>query len=195
MKPNHMNYICIDDCGRFNQNTKKIGKIDIPLKLNLLTTQNSEEKIPEQRKNIQINELKHQNDTLSVSVPLTTKTHITEAVFSNFPPFEVHKVSKPVTAKVINKIPILLERRYKPKVKKRQPNNLDLHEYIRKHIFPKIKLYRWHQLNDDDEDSDYKTLDSVEDVEGDFNATERNFIISRWQRVGGTVASAESNIG
>uniref|UniRef100_A0A2H1VNV6 SFRICE_013007 n=1 Tax=Spodoptera frugiperda TaxID=7108 RepID=A0A2H1VNV6_SPOFR len=40
MKPNHMNYICIDDCGRFNQNTKKIGKIDIPLKLNLLTTQN-----------------------------------------------------------------------------------------------------------------------------------------------------------
>ncbi|XP_022830487.1 uncharacterized protein LOC111359258 [Spodoptera litura] len=51
MKPNYTNYICIDDCGRFNQNTKKVGNIDIPLKLTLLTTklnENIEERIPAQ---------------------------------------------------------------------------------------------------------------------------------------------------
>lgn len=37
MKPKNKNYICIEDCGRLNPNTKKVAKSDKPLKLDLLT--------------------------------------------------------------------------------------------------------------------------------------------------------------
>lgn len=36
MKPKNRNYICVKDCGRFNPNTRKVTKVDKPLKLDLL---------------------------------------------------------------------------------------------------------------------------------------------------------------
>lgn len=38
MKPNNTNYICVEDCGRFNPNTRKVMKKDQPLKLDLLSS-------------------------------------------------------------------------------------------------------------------------------------------------------------
>nr|XP_021199769.2 uncharacterized protein LOC110383321 [Helicoverpa armigera] len=46
MKPNNNNYICIDDCGRFNPDTKKVARSDKPLKLNLFSLRKSDPEKP-----------------------------------------------------------------------------------------------------------------------------------------------------
>ncbi|KAJ8706540.1 hypothetical protein PYW07_012618 [Mythimna separata] len=38
MRPRNRNYICVDDCGYFNPDTRKVTKVDKPLKLDLLVT-------------------------------------------------------------------------------------------------------------------------------------------------------------
>lgn len=35
MKPNNTNYVCVNDCGRYDPQTKEIRKSDSPLRLNL----------------------------------------------------------------------------------------------------------------------------------------------------------------